>query len=241
MRNSPQIAFFIFCLCHSAFAADSARLRNGFSITHEKREILQGGTTTRLYLTTDKSSFVDVPSVSILSVEPIVPLPTIKSLAKTPATPVSSPPVEHLSEIVRDASDKNLVDENLIRSVIRQESGTNPRAISPKGARGLMQLMPATARNLGIADPFDARENVNGGVKYLRELMAQFDFDLAKALAAYNAGPESVVRFHGVPPYPETRAYVRKIIKEYNQKKLAARESKISRSNASTPSRVRPS
>ena len=86
-----------------------------------------------------------------------------------------------------------------------------------------MQLMPSTAGNLGVSNPFDAQQNVGGGSKYLRELLERYNFDLVKALAAYNAGPERVDKYHGVPPFRETRAYVARIIKEYNRK-VAAQE-----------------
>jgi soluble lytic murein transglycosylase-like protein len=122
------------------------------------------------------------------------------------------------------ASDKHLLDADLIDSVIRAESGFNARAVSPKGARGLMQLMPDTAAKLGVQDSFDPRSNVEGGTRYLRELLRLYDNDLAKALAAYNAGPHRVEQYHGVPPYRETRAYVSNVISDYNRKKLAARK-----------------
>ena len=107
------------------------------------------------------------------------------------------------------------LDPALIDLVIRMESGYNPRAVSPKGARGVMQLLPSTASAYGVADIFNPRENIRGGVRYLRDLLGRFDSDVRLALAAYNAGPDAVERHRGVPPYPETRNYVSAILAAY--------------------------
>jgi soluble lytic murein transglycosylase-like protein len=109
----------------------------------------------------------------------------------------------------------NGVDPALVDLLIRMESGYNPRAVSPKGARGVMQLLPATARAYGVADIFNPRENIRGGVRYLRDLLGRFDSDVRLALAAYNAGPDAVEKHGGVPPYPETRNYVSAILAAY--------------------------
>ncbi len=110
-----------------------------------------------------------------------------------------------------------------MNSVIRAESGFNVRAVSPKGAQGLMQLMPKTASQLGVQNAFDPQANVEGGTRYLRELLERYDFDLVKALAAYNAGPQRVEQYGGVPPYYETKVYVARIVRDFNKKKLAAK------------------
>ena len=123
--------------------------------------------------------------------------------------------------MIREVSRRSQLDADFIASVIRAESGGNVNAVSRKGARGLMQLMPGTADQLGVKNSFDAAENVDGGVRYLMQLLQQFNYDVAKALAAYNAGPERVAQYKGVPPYRETRAYVARIIRDYNRKKLA--------------------
>src|SRR5262249_23875533 len=109
----------------------------------------------------------------------------------------------------------------LIESVIHAESSFNPNAVSPKGAQGLMQLMPGTAAELGVNNAFDPRSNVEGGTRYLQQLLIQYNNDLAKALAAYNAGPHRVQQYNGIPPYRETQNYVSKIITDFNRKKIA--------------------
>jgi soluble lytic murein transglycosylase-like protein len=209
-------------------AADSAVLRNGFSIRHERRRVI--GTITRLYTSTDNSSFVDIPTAEIDHFEavPIEAVP-IQPGKDEPASRLSlHPPSQNvqrpvdLNEVVRAASGTYNLDPDLVNSVIRAESGFNVRAVSPKGAQGLMQLMPQTASQLGVQNTFDPKANVEGGTRYLRELLVQYDFDLIKALAAYNAGPQRVEQYGGVPPYYETKAYVARIVRDYN-KKLAAK------------------
>lgn len=107
------------------------------------------------------------------------------------------------------------VDPKLVHAVIRAESGYNPRAVSSKGAQGLMQLMPQTARELGVADSFDPAANIAGGTRYLRTLLDRFQGSLELALAGYNAGPEAVRRFGGIPPFSETREYVQRVLRDY--------------------------
>lgn len=116
---------------------------------------------------------------------------------------------------VEEAARTHGLDPNLVDLVIRMESGYNPRALSSKGAQGVMQLMPSTAKLYGVVDAFDPFENIRGGVRYLRDLLVRFDSNLALALAAYNAGPEAVARHGGVPPFDETRNYVGSILSAY--------------------------
>jgi transglycosylase-like protein with SLT domain/uncharacterized protein DUF4124 len=113
---------------------------------------------------------------------------------------------------VREAAERHRVPEALIKAVIRVESGFNAQAVSRKGARGLMQLMPGTASMLGVRDSFDPRQNIDGGVRHLRGLIDRFGNDLKLALAAYNAGEQAVVNYRGIPPYAETRDYVTKVM-----------------------------
>jgi len=117
-----------------------------------------------------------------------------------------------IQDSIRRAAATYNLPEKLIESVIRAESGFQPDAVSPAGAQGLMQLMPATARQLGVADPFDVQQNIDGGARYLRQMMDRFDGDLKLALAAYNAGPGTVARYDGDVPYRETRDYVKRVL-----------------------------
>jgi len=116
---------------------------------------------------------------------------------------------------VEEAARSHGLDPRLVDLVIRMESGYNPRAVSPKGARGVMQLMPATASMYGVANLFDPLQNIRAGVRYLKDLFQRFNSDVSLALAAYNAGPEAVEKHGGVPPYDETRSYVRAILMAY--------------------------
>ena len=112
---------------------------------------------------------------------------------------------------IRFAAKMNAVEESLIRAIIHAESAYQPDAVSPKGAQGLMQLMPAMQAELDVSDPFDPEQNINGGAVYLAQLLNEFEGDVDLAMAAYNAGPTAVNRYGGVPPYDETREYVRRV------------------------------
>ncbi len=234
----------------SAFGADLAILQNGFSIRHDHRQVI--GSITRLYIDADNISYVDVPTIQIVQFEhdstPAAPpnanaqpanaVATItpSALAKAPVNTLD------LNDVINGASDRTQIDPDLITSVIHAESGFNPHALSPKGAQGLMQLMPGTAANLGVANSFDPGANVDGGTRYLKELLELYNFDLQKALAAYNAGPLRVKQYHGVPPYNETRAYVARIIRDFNSKKLAEQKAAAlaAKNNRQTPPKKSP-
>jgi soluble lytic murein transglycosylase-like protein len=136
---------------------------------------------------------------------------------------VGTPPVAgKFANPINAAAKRNELDPALLSAVVGQESGFQPRAISSAGAMGLMQLMPATARELGVRDPFDPAQNIDGGARYLRGLIDRYHGRLDLALAAYNAGPGAVDRFGAVPPYPETQAYVKNILATYRNAALAS-------------------
>ena len=139
------------------------------------------------------------------------------------ATPLPGPvrPIK-FSGTIANAAKRNELDPALLSAVIRQESGFAPRAVSSAGAMGLMQLMPETARELGVRDPFDPEQNVNAGAKYLRGLIDRYHGRLDFALAAYNAGPGAVDRYNGMPPYRETQSYVKNILSSYRSAALAS-------------------
>jgi soluble lytic murein transglycosylase-like protein len=206
-------------------AADQAVLRNGFTIRLEQHEEI--GTQTRLYLDGSGKSFVDVPTAEIVRYEPA---PAELKPSADQDTAIRSTPAEFdLDAAIERAGRHYQLDPDLLRCVIHAESDFKIKAVSPKGARGLMQLMPATAKRLGVADSFDPAQNIEAGAQHLRNLLDRYHNDLVKALAAYNAGTDPVEQYRGVPPYRETRAYVSRIIREFNRikesRKLAARGS----------------
>jgi hypothetical protein len=160
---------------------------------------------------------IDEPPVS--KVDTPVPLPE-----KCPAviSEKKSPPAGRekkellFSSIIQQASERHRVDPNLVKAIIMAESGYNPKAVSKKGARGLMQLMPKTAEALGVKDSFNPEHNIHAGVGYFKQLLNQFDGDVKLALAAYNAGSRKVRKYKGVPPFKATQYYVKKVFKYHN-------------------------
>lgn len=216
----------------SALAAEVAVLRNGYTIRHQRRE--QQGDITRLYTA---EGYIDIPTEQIASFEveeapqpqadspqpqiqeEIQNAPQAASTATPAPKPVAATTQPTLDELIREASLRRQLDPDFVNSVIKAESNFYPRAVSPKGAQGLMQLMPGTAAKLGVSNPFDPRSNVEAGTTYLSELLDLYNNDPIRALAAYNAGPHRVEQYHGVPPYRETKLYIARIVRDYNAKK----------------------
>jgi soluble lytic murein transglycosylase-like protein len=197
----------------SLWAGEYAVLSSGFRL-HAERHVADGATTT---LYERDGSYATVPTASILGfeAEDYVPPP-----AATPVEPKAQPPIgpaagaSGLPALIQKVAQQYHVSPALVESVIAAESAYNPAAVSPKGAVGLMQLMPATARELRVTDALDAAQNVEGGTVYLKQLLdryAGFDNQFERAVAAYNAGPAKVDRYGGLPPYRETVDFVTRV------------------------------
>jgi soluble lytic murein transglycosylase-like protein len=173
----------------------------------------------RVYLDAAGSSYQDLPAASIVAIEPLPdPLP----VAATPAAAQTPAANSNVRDLLARAGAQHNIDVELLASVVKAESGGHPDAVSRAGARGLMQLMPATAHALGVKDVGQPDQNIAGGAAYLDALLRRYKNDLSLALAAYNAGPGAVDRYHGVPPFRETRAYVARVENEFIRRKNAA-------------------
>ena len=202
----------VFAALTEAHAAELVTLRSGFTVRCVSHEPLSSDTV-RLHLHADDDNYMDVPAAAIATVE-AAPDEAFTTPSFVPT------PTEH-SSFLADAGAKHNVNVALLASVIKAESGGNPQAVSRTGARGLMQLMPATAVQMGVHDSFAPADNVNGGSAYLDQLLTRYHDNLPLALAAYNAGPAAVDRYHGIPPYRETQLYVARVIREFNRRVLA--------------------
>lgn len=204
-------------------AAERVTLVNGFDLTCD--HYLALGDKVRLYLDADGSNFVEVKAEEIAASEHVdLPVPAAKNKTPAPLSADGKLTESELHELLAKAGKAHNLDMDLLASVVRQESGGNTRAISRAGAQGLMQLMPGTAAELGVGNAFAPGDNISGGTTYLDALLKRYHDNLALALAAYNAGPAAVDRWHGIPPYRETRVYVARVIHEFNRR-IAVRNS----------------
>lgn len=216
-------------------AAEQITLRNGFAVRCDHHALVEDRM--RLFMGAGAENYIEFPSQDIATIDvvpdppPPPPQAQNSSAAAGPANPVPAAPVPavidtrltpaDLHQILARAGQAHDLDADLLASVVKAESDGNPRAVSRAGARGLMQLMPGTASTLGVQDSYKPEDNVRGGSTYLDYLLVRYHDNLALALAAYNAGPEAVDRYHGIPPYHETRAYVARVIHEFNRRVMA--------------------
>lgn len=208
----------LFAVAIPALAAEDVVLSTGFRMRVDRHEMrgdrvvlyARGGVTelpasaVERFENVERLESADVPPPAVANPPPAVPAAQIKA-----EEPSHDPRV-----LLRDAANRSGLPPAFVESVAKVESALRADAISPKGARGVMQLMPATARALD-ADPADTAQNIDAGVRLLRDLLVLYDGDVVKALSAYNAGPDAVRRYGGLPPYPETQNYVDKVLRTY--------------------------
>jgi hypothetical protein len=225
-RNLLITALALGALTPAARAGERVTLRNGFEI--DCHHHVQVENQVRLYLSAGEDNYIERRPEDIASVE-MVPDPPIRRDVEESKPNANAPRADaevklspaDLAEMLTKAGQAHNLDVDLLASLVKAESGGNAHAVSRAGARGLMQLMPGTAKNLGVEDSFKPEQNVRGGSIYLDALLTQYHDNLALALAAYNAGPEAVAKYHGIPPYHETQVYVARVIHEFNRRVLA--------------------
>jgi soluble lytic murein transglycosylase-like protein len=191
-------------------AGENAILTSGLRMHVDRHE--SAGGAVRLY---NHDGITELPAASILGFESddyVAPPPVEKPLPEIASQP--QPRAKSPQDMIRAAAQRSGLPGPFVESVAKAESGFDPKAVSPKGAIGVMQLMPQTAQALG-ADPRDLEQNIDAGTRLLRELLIKYDGDVAKALSAYNAGEKAVDRYQGVPPYSETQRYVNRVVRDY--------------------------
>jgi len=236
MRRTHLIAALaLVAVAPAARAGERVTLSNGFEI--DCHHHVQVENQIRLYLSSGEDNYIERHTEDIASIETVPDPPAPPELKRTapPALPKANTdgklsPVD-LGEMLTKAGHQHNLDVDLLASLVKAESGGNAHAVSRAGARGLMQLMPSTAKGLGVEDSFKPDENLRGGSTYLDSLLTSYHDNLALALAAYNAGPEAVAKYHGIPPYHETQVYVARVIHEFNRRVLA-REAEARRAAA---------
>jgi soluble lytic murein transglycosylase-like protein len=225
------LAVFALATAMTARAAERVTLANGFVETCDHHQTVDGRV--RLYLNADATSYIDLAPSDIAAFETVADAPPAETPSPTStAIPASKLNAADLHEMLVRAGQAHHLDVDLLASVVKAESGGNPSATSRAGAGGLMQLMPGTAGELGVADRYAPEQNVRGGSAYLDELLTRYHDNLSVALAAYNAGPAAVDRYHGIPPYRETRLYVARVIHEFNRRVLARQRAAMQQARA---------
>jgi hypothetical protein len=217
---SPPVHGFQRVTLHNGFSYDCAR-----SVPLDTSHI-------RLFFTAESSqqaaNFIDLSTQSIVSIESLPDPPE-------PIGVLSPVPIQDVHQLLSKAGAQHNIDVELLASVVKAESGGRAHAVSRTGARGLMQLMPGTAQQLGVSDAFRPDQNIAGGSAYLDQLLTRYGDNLALALAAYNAGPAAVDRYHGIPPFRETRAYVARVMNEFKRRKFVLEHTQNLSQNIAPP------
>lgn len=216
LRMSAAAALAALAFLPAARAAERVTLTNGFVENCDHHAEVDGHM--RLYLTAGGDNYIELSSNQIASVTFVPGSPSAAPPASAPSPLDARLSSADLNQMLARAGRRHNLDVDLLASLVKAESGGNPRAVSRAGAAGLMQLMPGTAASLGVSNRFEPRQNIQGGSAYLDALLTRYHDNLALALAAYNAGPLAVDRYHGIPPYAETRAYVARVIHEFNRR-----------------------
>jgi len=214
LHHLTGMALLPIALTAPMWAGEYVVLGTGFRLHADRHEVDNG--TVRIF---SAGGVVELPEAAVSGYEQEEVVATPAPTPPPVITPAAAPKPQTPEDLAAQAAKKYLLPDSFVRSVMKAESGFQPNAVSPKGAIGLMQLMPDTARELGV-DPRDPGQNAEGGAQYLRTLLARYESDpnqVLLALAAYNAGPGAVDRYHGVPPYRETREYILRVLKDWDQ------------------------
>ena len=225
MIRRGKLLLMVALLPLSLQAAERVTLHTGFVVNCNHHAQVDGHM--RLYLSTGEDNYIQIAPDEIANVEIVPYSPAATDIANgastVPSSAISDKKLSQadLNEMLARAGREHNLDVDLLASLVKAESGGNPRARSQAGAQGLMQLMPQTAGDLGVHDSYKPDQNVRGGSTYLDSLLVRYHDNLALALAAYNAGASAVDKYHGIPPYHETKVYVARVIHEFNRRVLA--------------------
>jgi len=210
VRDAFLAAVLIWGVSPGRASADTLYLRSGKTLKIDALSCNPSACAATL-----KGGDIEVRAIDVLRVEPDEEVDVEPAASVASSGGVVDPTPRTIEQMVGEAARRYALPRSLVRAVARAESALNPAAVSPRGAQGVMQLMPGTARELGVDDAFDPAQNIDAGARLLRQLLEKYDGRVAEALAAYNAGAGAVAKHNGVPPYRETRGYIRKVVKDF--------------------------